>query len=74
MISDEYDCKVDIWSLGILLYVMLSGFMPFGGNNTSETLNKVKRAVYDFNLPVFDKTSDSCKNLLIKMMYYYPDN
>ncbi|EGR27829.1 protein kinase domain protein, partial [Ichthyophthirius multifiliis] len=36
-----YDHKIDIWSLGILLYELLHGYTPFRGNNNSVKLNSI---------------------------------
>ena len=44
-----YNHKIDIWSVGILLYVMLSGVHPFSGNNYIEILNKTMQSKLEFS-------------------------
>jgi serine/threonine protein kinase len=31
----EYECEVDIWSIGVITFILLSGDAPFKGNNKS---------------------------------------
>lgn len=53
---------------------MCSGYVPFGGNDTKQTLTYVKRGIFDFKLPSFDKISQSCKDLIRLMMKFDPKN
>lgn len=42
-----------MWSLGVLVYIMLSGYMPFKGKNLKETLLKVKAGHIDLSRPIW---------------------
>ena len=49
MLAGDYNEKCDIWSLGIILYILLCGYPPFFGQNEREVLMKVKKGVYTFD-------------------------
>ena len=64
----KYDSKIDIWSLGVVLYIMLSGKVPFAGKTESEIIQSVLKGEYHFNHPAFDHVSDVSKDLIRKCL------
>ncbi|KAG5672134.1 hypothetical protein PVAND_002288 [Polypedilum vanderplanki] len=71
--SSLYSQKVDIWSLGCLLYAMLSGKVPFadqGSGNEKLLEEKIKKAEY--SLKGFNHVSLSSKNLINHMLQKNP--
>ncbi|XP_041374354.1 myosin light chain kinase, smooth muscle-like isoform X3 [Gigantopelta aegis] len=61
---DEIDFATDMWSIGVICYVLLSGLSPFMGDNDSETLSNVTYGEYDFDDESFDDISDNAKDFI----------
>ena len=50
--------------MGVVLYIMLSGKVPFPGRTEPEIIHNVIKGVFHFNHPAFENVSDECKDLI----------
>ena len=64
VLSGNYGKECDIWSLGVCIYQLLTGEMPFDGSSQAEVFGKIKKG--EFGIP--PRLSDECKDLLKKMI------
>uniref|UniRef100_A0A480ZXC4 Myosin light chain kinase 2, skeletal/cardiac muscle-like n=1 Tax=Sus scrofa TaxID=9823 RepID=A0A480ZXC4_PIG len=67
---DQISDKTDMWSLGVITYMLLSGLSPFLGDDDTETLNNVLSGNWYFDEETFEAVSDEAKdfvsNLIVK--------
>jgi calcium-dependent protein kinase len=72
VLKKHYDEKCDIWSCGVILYILLSGRPPFGGENDKEIMDRVSTGKYDLQSNPFNKVSKSCIDLIQKLLIMDP--
>lgn len=61
--NKEYGHKIDVWSLGCVLYMLVAGRLPFEGYTKQEVFGKIRKGSY--RVP---NCSDDCKDLIAKML------
>ena len=70
VLKKHYNEKCDIWSCGVIMYILLSALPPFNGSDDDEIFEKILIGKYDIESSPFDKVSNNCidliKNLLNK--------
>jgi len=66
---EAYSSQVDMWSTGVIVYILLCGFPPFYGDNDAQMFKRIKAGQYKFLSPYWDPISadakDFVRNLLI---------
>jgi len=67
------DKSVDIWSIGVLSYVLISGSHPFDSKKSNENmLNRIIAGKYKFEGPIWEKVPKDCKNFIKKCLVVDP--
>uniref|UniRef100_A0A0K8SWP2 Myosin light chain kinase, smooth muscle n=2 Tax=Lygus hesperus TaxID=30085 RepID=A0A0K8SWP2_LYGHE len=60
--------QTDMWSVGVICYVLLSGLSPFMGDNDAETFANITRAEFDFDDGDFDSISQTAKDFISELL------
>ena len=68
VLKGNYNNKCDIWSAGILLHILLVGQPPFCGSCREEVYEKIQKAQFDLDEPMYKKVSPEGKDLLKKTL------
>jgi len=63
-----YGVSCDIWSMGIILYIMLCGFPPFYNESMPKLFDDIMKKPHEYPSPEWDPISDDAKDLLNQMM------
>jgi calcium-dependent protein kinase len=68
VINKNYTYKADMWSIGVILYIMMSGCPPFEGNNEDEIFHNTLNGELKFTAPEWESVSKQCKDLIISLL------
>jgi len=66
--ASGYDKEVDLWSVGVITYLLLCGFPPFYGESLPEVFEQIMKAEYDFPEPYWTDISKEAKDLIGKLL------
>ena len=68
VIKGNYNQKCDIWSAGVILFVMLGGYFPFDGNTDNEVYKAISKKKFNFNNQEWKSISNDAKDLIKHML------
>lgn len=72
MLRRNYDEKCDVWSCGVIFYILLCGYPPFNGPNDKVIFQRVLEGKFVFADEDWNGISVTAKDLIKKMLTYDP--
>lgn len=73
VLNEKYDEKCDIWSCGVIMYILLCGYPPFNAETDQEILNKIKLGKFSFPDEEWENVSPDAKDLIGRMLAFSPN-
>jgi len=72
VLEGKYDQAADLWSCGVIMYVLLCGYPPFWGDTDKKVLQKVSKGSFSFNRDDWKNVSEDAKTLIRNLLKYSP--
>eukprot|EP00923_Selenidium_pygospionis_P059868 GHVN01105398.1.p1 GENE.GHVN01105398.1~~GHVN01105398.1.p1 ORF type:complete len:497 (-),score=59.65 GHVN01105398.1:729-2219(-) len=73
VLQGAYTNKCDLWSAGVIMYILLCGYPPFHGDNDAEILRKAKAGKYVFNAEDWKNVSRDARDLIRNLLKTNPN-
>lgn len=74
VLAKKYNKKCDVWSIGVIMFILLSGKPPFDGKDDNEITNNVKIGTYSMTSKVWQDISKDAKELITMMLTKDPNH
>uniref|UniRef100_H3HB65 Protein kinase domain-containing protein n=1 Tax=Phytophthora ramorum TaxID=164328 RepID=H3HB65_PHYRM len=68
----SYGKPVDIWSIGVITYILLAGYPPFHDDSQPILFKKIRKGKYYYDSPYWDNVSTDAKEFISKMLVVNP--
>jgi calcium/calmodulin-dependent protein kinase I len=72
--GNPYDEAADMWSLGVIVYILLGGYPPFIEANQRELFRKIRKGAYEFHEEYWGQVSKDAKGLITGLLCVDPAN
>ncbi|XP_078582354.1 serine/threonine-protein kinase 33-like isoform X2 [Branchiostoma floridae x Branchiostoma japonicum] len=70
--NHDYSQQCDVWSIGVIMYMLLAGHPPFFAKEEEKLYDLIKKGELDFSEPVWEDISEDAKSILSSMLRVDP--
>jgi len=70
VLNKNYNEKCDIWSAGVITYILLSGMPPFNGQSDQEIMKRVREGQFSFEDRIWQTISENAKSFIRSLLTY----
>jgi len=70
--GQQYDTQADMWSLGVIVYILLGGYPPFIEQNQRDLFRKIRKGDYEFHEEYWGQVSEDAKTMISSLLTVNP--
>jgi serine/threonine protein kinase len=73
VLQGVYTAQADLWSIGIITYMLLSSYKPFYSKDLPEMMDLIMRGDVRFDAAIWESISEDAKDFVTKLLVYEPN-